>query len=218
MPEWIVALSALANVALVVALVLVTRRYANETKDIADATREQAKASAKMAEEMREQAEASVRMAEEMREQAEASVRMAAVTEASRLGAFQPRLTLGTSGGRGSEPPEVIATVVNRGNGPALNVRMTILHHRFDFREKRITEIAPGPARRETLDSTTRGDDAGSPNVPVLLVADYQDLEGNWYQTTLELDMPGAAVDKHGKMSFRGTSREAFRKELANDS
>jgi hypothetical protein len=55
MAEWIVAASAVVNAVVVVALVCVTWRYANETKGIADAARRQADASTKMAEEMREQ-------------------------------------------------------------------------------------------------------------------------------------------------------------------
>jgi hypothetical protein len=42
----------------------VTRRYADETKRIAEATRDQAKASARMADEARKEAEASTRIAE----------------------------------------------------------------------------------------------------------------------------------------------------------
>ena len=203
---------------LVLALVLATGYYAWKARDAAKHTERQAEASTKMAEEMREQAEASVRMAEEMREQAEASVKMARVTEASRLGAFQPRLIVRTGGGEHRDPPTVYTGAVNRGHGSAINVTMTIYHPRYTFVEKRTTEIAPSADWTEPLSSTSKGSSGGLPNSPVLLIADYEDIEGNCYQTSLELQMEEVEVKGQGRLRFRGPSRERFPKELANDS
>jgi hypothetical protein len=103
MPEWIMALSAVANVFLVVVLVYVTRSYA-------DAAHEQADASVRMAEEMRTSREDGSRPVLDIRqiEQDEFGVGDEAMAQA------MAQLT---------HNDHVWCTLRNIGRGPALNIQ-----------------------------------------------------------------------------------------------
>jgi hypothetical protein len=176
--------------ALTLALVGATVYYARKTHDIASATREQAEASARMVE----------------------------ATEASRLGAFQPRLRLSARTGQVDDSPEVLVCAANHGRGPAQNCHITIAHPLYCFDEGFRMQVVSDADQEVMLSSKIRSHATASSDQQVILMADYQDIEGNWYHTDVELEMPMSWVQGHGRISFRGPSRKPFRKELADDS
>lgn len=158
--DWIQAIS-------MVVLVIVTIFYARRTHVISKATREQAAANVKMAEEMREQ----------------------------RLAMYKPHIVLEkTSVPRGRYFMKNIGVKgKNEQGGTAVNVELCIVHPLFKFSKFRhpnaISVGAPLSERTlKNVEQPSVDEDPGKEINPVALaVANYEDVSGNKWHSTLEL-------------------------------
>lgn len=134
------------------------------------------------------------RQAEASRQQAEASVKMAEETREHRVAMYKPHIVLETVRSYPGEyfVKELVARCRNEQGGTAINVRLNVDHPPFKFSATSLPfSVSVGQSSGEYSLYAIDPSVEKNPSVPIepiaILFANYEDVSGNAWHSTLEL-------------------------------